>query len=51
MAAVNGTSDDPSMFREVVRLAVTKPEDILERLSNLRSRVARFSLCILSDRG
>jgi hypothetical protein len=35
MAVVNDTSDDPSMFREVIRLAVTRPKDTLERLARL----------------
>jgi hypothetical protein len=35
VAVVNDTSDDPAMFREAIRRAVTKPNYTLERLARL----------------
>ena len=35
VAVVNDTSDDPAMFREAIRRAVTKPNHTLERLARL----------------
>jgi hypothetical protein len=35
VAVVNDTSDDPTMFREAIRRAVTKPNNTLERLARL----------------
>jgi hypothetical protein len=43
-AAVYGTTDDIQMFVGVIRLAVAKPENVLERLAGLPDPVGQTSL-------
>jgi hypothetical protein len=43
-AAVTATPDDAKMFAEVIRLAVAKPENILERLAGLPDPVGQTAL-------
>ena len=43
-AAVYGMTDDIQMFVEVIRLAVAKPENVLERLAGLPDPVGQTAL-------
>lgn len=43
-AAVYGTTDDTQMFVEVIRLAVAKPENVLERLAGLPDPIGQTAL-------
>lgn len=43
-AAVYGTTDDTQMFVEVIRLAVPKPENVLERLAGLPDPIGQTAL-------
>ena len=43
-AAVHGTTDDAQMFVEVIRLAVAKPEKVLERLARLPDPIGQTAL-------
>jgi hypothetical protein len=43
-AAVYGTTDDTQMFVEVIRLAVAKPENVLERIAGLPDPIGQTAL-------
>jgi hypothetical protein len=43
-AAVYGTTDDTQMFVEVIRLAVAKPKNVLERLAGLPDPIGQTAL-------